>query len=110
MDSITRSFPIRLWFVNIHRNANVKPDRIDIPFFPVCLLLSVIHLFNIPFDSLHLYAWIFNAISFILIYSFIIVIYLLLALAYQDRALPFQWCQDIPWKGYQIYSFRFPGT
>ncbi|KAG5570316.1 hypothetical protein H5410_060082 [Solanum commersonii] len=26
-----------------------------------------------------------------------------------DRTLPFQWCQDIPWEGHQIYSIRFSG-
>ncbi|KAL6839051.1 hypothetical protein ACP4OV_031105 [Aristida adscensionis] len=26
-----------------------------------------------------------------------------------DRAVPFQWCQDLPWEGYQIYPCRFTG-
>lgn len=43
------------------------------------------------------------------LYSLDIVICLLLFLGYQDRALPFQWCQDIPWKRHQIYSLWLPG-
>lgn len=99
--SITRSFLIHLWFVNIRVNANVKLARIDIPFFPVCLFLSVIHFIQYSFL---LYTSIYLDIKCNL------VIYLLSTFVYQDRALPFQWCQDIPWKGYQVHSFRFTGT
>lgn len=34
----------------------------------------------------------------------------LFMLFYQDRALPFQWSEDIPWKGHQVYSLRLPGA